>query len=326
MSERPSIVVLTPLKNDAWILRRFLAVTSLFADRIIIADQGSTDGGLEICREFPTVTVIDNSASAYDEASRQRLLIAAGRAAVPMPRILMGIDSDEIFSADSVNSADWLRMLTAPPGTVVFCEKPTLFLSPSTVERRPVDFRVAFVDDDVSPHSASRVHSPRVPMPEGAPQLVLAELKLLHYALTRPEAQKAKFRMYAALENLMATKTAYWRRRYYWHGRVWRPNGPLEPTPPEWYAGWEARGIDMTTIEDVQPYWQDVALLDLMYEHGARRFWLDDVWEKDWERFRRELGRPQRVDQPPWLVRKSIDAAQLALETAASLRQALRRL
>ena len=39
---RPTLVVLTPVRNEAWILRAFLEATSLWADHIIIADQMST--------------------------------------------------------------------------------------------------------------------------------------------------------------------------------------------------------------------------------------------------------------------------------------------
>ena len=155
MSQQPSIVVLTPLKNDAWILRRFLEVTSIFANLIIVADQGSTDGGLEICREFEKVMVIDNSASEYDEASRQELLIATARRLVPLPRILMALDSDEILTADSMDSSDWQRMLVAPPGTAIFFEKPNIYLTPALSERRPLDFLGAFIDDGTARHQAS---------------------------------------------------------------------------------------------------------------------------------------------------------------------------
>jgi hypothetical protein len=323
MSERPAIVVLTPLKNDAWILRRFLEVTSVFADLIIVADQGSTDGGLEICREFEKVTVIDNSASDYDEASRQELLIATARQLVPLPRILMALDSDEVLTADSMGSSGWQRMLAAPPGTAIFFEKPNVYLSPALSERRPLDFLGAFIDDGTTKHQAKRVHSPRLPAPPGCPTLVLQDVKFLHYALARPEAQKAKIRMYAVLENLMGTKSAYWRRRYYWSRRVLKPLGPVEPTPREWLEGWEGRGIDMTTIEDVQPYWQDLATLDLLLEHGSLRFWLDDIWQKDWKRLLAETHRPGRLRPPPWLLRIAIDTAHRLLEMAASLRQRL---
>lgn len=325
MSARPAIVVLTPLKNDAWILRRFLEVTSVFADRILIADQGSTDGGLEICAKFDKVTVLDNSASDYNEASRQAMLIDAARRLVPMPRILMALDSDEILAADALGKPGWQRMLGAAPGTAVFFEKPNVYLSVANVERRPLDFLGAFVDDGAAEHQAKRVHSARLPTPPGCPTLVLDDVKILHYALARPEAQIAKIRMYAALENLMGTKTAYWRRRYYWSRRVLRPLGPVEPTPRAWLAGWEERGIDMTTIEDVQPYWQDLATLDLLIEHGSRRFWLDDIWKKDWQQLLREHPRPGRVEPPPLLLRAALDAGQALLEAAASLRQRLRR-
>jgi hypothetical protein len=303
-----NIVVLTPLKNDSWILRRFLEVTSVFADRIIIADQGSTDGSLEMCAEFPKVTVIDNSASDYDEASRQHLLIRAAREMVPMPRLLLALDCDEILAANAMGTAGWQAMLTSRPGTVVRFEKPNLYLTPANCERRPLDFPGGFVDDDISPHRPQRIHSPRLPTPEDFPQLTLGDVKFLHYALVRPEAQKAKMRMYAALENVMETKSLYTRRRYYWSRKVLRAMGPVEPTPREWYGAWERRGIDMTTIEDVQPYWQDLATLELLRTHGSRRFWLDDIWEKDWRTLDPE------VTPPPRLLTWAIDTAQGTFE------------
>ena len=119
MSERPSIVVLTPLKNDAWILRRFLDVTSVFADLIIVADQGSTDGGLEICREFEKVIVIDNSSSDYDEASRQEMLIATVRSLVPLPRRPMAPDSNDSRTAPPLASPDRHRATATAPGPPV---------------------------------------------------------------------------------------------------------------------------------------------------------------------------------------------------------------
>ena len=186
-----AVVVLTPLKNDAWILRRFLEVASVFADRIIIADEGSTDGGREICAEFEKVTVIDNASSGYDEAARQQLLIRTARELVPMPRTLIALHADEILAANAMSTRGWQAMRDARPGTVLFFEKPNLYLSPFTCERRALDFPGGFVDDGVAEHQGPPVRSPRLPMPTGAPQLTLGDVKFLHYALVRPEAQKA---------------------------------------------------------------------------------------------------------------------------------------
>jgi hypothetical protein len=313
---KPMVVVLTPLRNDAWILRRFLEVTSVFADRILIADQGSTDGGREICAEFPKVTVIENPWSDYDEGERQQLLIRAARELVPMPRILIALAADEILAANAMSSRGWQAMFTARPGTMLFFEKPGLYLSTASCMRRPSDFHGGFVDDDVAEHHPRRIHSPRLPTPPGAPHMTLGDVKFLHYALVRPEAQKAKMRMYAALENVMGTKTLYQRRRRYWSKRALRPVGPIEPTPREWFTAWESRGIDMHAIYDTPPYWQDVATLDLLLKHGSRRFWLDDLWEKDWNRFIVQLGRLARVDPPPFLLRLLVDTVQRVVEWA----------
>jgi len=323
MAARPQIVTLTPLKNDAWILPRFLEVTSQFSDVIIVADEGSTDGGLEILRRFPKVIVIDNSRGDYDEAARQNLLIAKAREAVPLPRILVALDADEILAANALDSAGWQAMLGAAPGTSIFFEKPNLYLTPQECERRPLDFPGAFVDDGVTQHRALRIHSRRLPAPEGGPQLVLSDVKFLHYALVRPEAQKAKMRMYAVLENVMQTKSLYWRRRYYWSRSVLEPMGPIEPTPGEWFSGWERAGIDMRSIEGVQPYWQDLATLEMILKYGSRRFWLDDIWEKDWNAMLLEQGMSGHVSPPPRFLRTALNTAQSLIESAASLRRRL---
>ena len=59
------IVVLTPTKNEEWILERFLRVTTQFADLVIVADQGSTDRTREICERFENVRVIGNPSPDY---------------------------------------------------------------------------------------------------------------------------------------------------------------------------------------------------------------------------------------------------------------------
>lgn len=314
MQSRPAIVVLTPLKNDAWILRRFLEVTSVFADRIVVSNEGAAYGSLALCAEFEKVTVIDNPSDDWDEGQRQELLLRTARELVPLPRLLLALDTDEILAANAMTSRGWQAMLAAVPGTVLFFEKPDLYLSAASCMRRPLDFAGGFVDDGVAELRGRPLHSPRLPMPDGAPHMTLGDVKFLHYSLVRPEAQKAEARMYAALENVLGTKTLWQRRRAYSARRVLRPATPIEPTPREWFTAWESRGIDMTTIRDLQPYWQDVTTLDLLLEYGPRRFWLDDLWEKDWNRFIVQLGRIARVDPPPLPLRLTLDTAQRVVE------------
>ena len=77
------IVVVTPVKNEEWLLERFLAVTSRFADHIIVADQQSTDASRSICARFPKVHLVSNDSLAYDEAHRQKLLLTEARRLSP---------------------------------------------------------------------------------------------------------------------------------------------------------------------------------------------------------------------------------------------------
>src|SRR4051812_20136261 len=111
----PKIVVITPVKNEAWILNRFLQVTSQFADRIIIADQNSTDESVSICQRYLKVTLVRNEFDEYDEASRQRLLIQMARELVPEPKILLALDADEILAANATTTSGWQDMLKAAP-------------------------------------------------------------------------------------------------------------------------------------------------------------------------------------------------------------------
>jgi hypothetical protein len=59
--------------------------------------------------------------------------------------------------------------------------------------------------------------------------------------------------------------------------------GRLERCPTDWFRGWEDAGIDMRTVAQENYHWYDFEVLRLFNEHGARKFWLDDIWDFDWE-------------------------------------------
>jgi glycosyltransferase involved in cell wall biosynthesis len=293
----PKLVVLTPVRNDAWILPRFLEITGRVADVIIILDQNSTDGSVELCKAHPKVVFLKNESDKYDEASRQKILIDAARKQVPGPRVLLALDADEIISADAFESEDWKRGMSAAPGTVWQIEKPTFLGGMDKVIRYPGGFPLGFVDDD-SPHNPRLIHSVRVPMRDDSPVLKLDQIKALHYALLRPRAQAAKARMYAAVENLAGSRHLLARRMMYGAAKDYSTEGPIEPTPRQWLEGWEKLGIDMATVPDDPPHWQDFELLRLFEKHGTRRFWLDDFWSQDWENYRLEAVRRGIADMP----------------------------
>lgn len=307
----PAIIVLTPVKNESWILKRFLSVTSQFADHIIIADQNSEDDSRDIARGFPKVRLIDNQEALFDNQARQKLLIAEARRLVSGPRILLALDADEILCADALQSKDWQQMLAAAPGTVLCFEKPTLYNGTSQCIRYPAcDSPLGYVDDGAD-YQGLAFHSNRVPLPPGAPRLKLPELKMIHYALARLDAQRSKVRLYSVRENDTGF-TPLWKRRIsYSRRRDYCEDGPVERVPQQWFSNWEAMGIDMRSIETADYYWWDAELLLRLGKNGCRRYWLDDIWDANWEDML-EHARQRGITPLPTVIERPSPAHKLA--------------
>src|SRR2546425_10654486 len=100
VSDPVRVVVVTPVRNEAWILERFLSVTSRFADHIIVADQRSSDDSRAICSRYPKVTVIDNPTDEFNERDRQLLLLRQARALGPPPPVILAPDARGRLAGD----------------------------------------------------------------------------------------------------------------------------------------------------------------------------------------------------------------------------------
>jgi len=280
-SQSPKIVVITPIKNEAWILDRFLAVMSQFADHIIIADQNSTDESVAICKNYPKVTLIANNAKEYNEAERQLLLIQTARDLVPEHKIILALDADEMLAANATQTPGWQTMLEAKPGTVLFIEKVSICGDTNQCIRY-YPFPLGYVDDG-SEHKPSKIHSVRVPMPEYASKLILHDVKILHYLLMRPEAQSSKVRFYSMVENTLGKGNSFSRRITYNPKKDYTKEGSVETSNSAWFDAWEAIGIDMKSITTSHYYWYDFEVLSYFQKYGYYHFWLEDIWNFDWE-------------------------------------------
>lgn len=114
MANKPTLIVITPVRNEAWVLEAFLTHCSSWADHIIVADQHSTDGSREICARFPKVTLIDNPTQEWVEHEcRARLLEEAQR--IPGDKIVFGLDADEFLSDGFEKTEGWRRIMESKP-------------------------------------------------------------------------------------------------------------------------------------------------------------------------------------------------------------------
>ena len=328
MSEPSRIVVVTPVRNEAWILDRFLSVASRVADRIIVADQRSTDESRAICLRYPKCTVIDNPTDEFNEGERQRLLIHHARALVPSPRIILALDADEILAADAVQASGWRSMLGAAPGTIVCVDRVDLYETPDRCMRHDRLTPLGYVDDGVE-HAARDMHSVRVPIPDHAPRLLLSDVTVLHYATLRPGALASKLRWYSVLENVRGTCPWVFKRRLrYSHAMHvnFTGAGRIVSSPAAWFRRWEEAGIDMRTVHDDLYHWYDVEVLRYFRAYGTRTFWLDDIWDFDWEACRQDASRRHEFGIPDARVQGPPRALIEAMRGLSWLHRAQRRL
>ena len=284
----PSVICLTPVKNEAWIIERFLKCTSLWADHIIIADQCSDDRTVEIARKFQKVTLISNENQDLDEVQRQHLLIDAARK-FPEPRILIALDADEFLTPNFMDSPEWKTVLSSPKGTVIQFLWANIKPDMSSYWTPPLDQPFGFHDDG-STHRGKTIHSSRIPVPEMAPVLRLRDIKVMHYQYTDWERMKSKHRWYQCWERIHdPLRSAVDIYRQYHHMDV-VPEALLQPLPTEWLRGYEAHGIDMTSVYRDRPYWWDKEVLAILRQYGARLFAREDIWSIDWQQIETDIG------------------------------------
>lgn len=285
------IIILTPVKNEEWILEQFLSSVSLFADCIIVADQFSTDQSREICRKFDKVTLIDNKSEKYDEASRQHLLIEAARQQFPEARrIFFCLDADELFSADSLTYTEtWDKIKALPQGTSIYIEKPdVLYGIKRSVRWKDNYFAIGYVDDGLT-HKATTIHSKRIPENPAGDNVYIDNIKILHFAHSRRNVQSAKLRYYSVIENINQSKPFYLRRFAYpcfYDEKKNYPAESIEPMPDKWLARYDELGINLRQLPDPEFSWHDFEILRFFKKYGYSKFYLENIWDFDWEKAR----------------------------------------
>jgi len=198
MINKPLLICMTPVRNEAWVLQAFLKATSLWADYIILADQQSTDRSKEIAMCYPKVILIENSCPEFNESERQKMLIGRARQIVG-DKILIGLDADEIFSANYIDTEDWKKIKRSKPGDVFcfrwanICMNQKEYWSPETY------FPWMFHDDGKEPHGnyVRNIHSMRIPFPiEEKQMFYVTDFKVMHLSYLNNFRNESKNRFY----------------------------------------------------------------------------------------------------------------------------------
>jgi hypothetical protein len=276
---KPTVICLVPVKNEAWILERFLKCAGLWADHIIIADQCSDDGSREITRKYSKVILLDNATEGFNEHVRQTLLLEAARE-LPGPRLLVSLDADEILSASWMTSEEWRAIIDAPAGTVGTLRWANVRSDFQTYWDGPAFPRLLM--DDGTPYQGTDMHGPHIPFPPHATVIHLEEIRVLHYQYTSWTRMRHKHRWYQCWERLMHPERRPIDIYRQYHHMNTIPEDAYKPLPTEWFDGYERQGIDMTSVQDEPVYWWDKEVLRWFEEYGTGHFRRESVWDIDW--------------------------------------------
>jgi glycosyltransferase involved in cell wall biosynthesis len=301
---KPTIICITPVRNERWIIDKFLKAASIWADHIILADQNSDDGTREVAARYPKVRLIGNPSAVFNEPERRELLMAEARR-IPGPRLIFGLDADELLSADFLESPEWNTMLAVRPGTTIWMQWVNLYDACRScyVFYPEPEGAFAYMDDGRAIDS-TYIHSPRIPHNRDQPSLYISKGKVLHYQYLYWPRLKSKARWYQCIERARyPRKSAIEIYRIYHHMDVAR--GPkigqgCDEVSPLWFLGYEQRGIDATSFEaDHHPYFERETIR-LMQENGVQQFKKDAIWDVNWVKIAtfHDIENPQRFADP----------------------------
>jgi glycosyltransferase involved in cell wall biosynthesis len=279
MPECPKIICLTPVKNEAWILERFLRLASLWADHIIIADQFSTDGSQDIARRFEKVILVNNTSEAFNEPGRQKLLIDEARK-IEGPKLLITLDADECFTPNYATSTEWQTMLNAKPGTI-FKFQMVHFQPDLRSMRYDIHYNWGYMDDGAD-HIGQKIHSTRIPLPKGNPAIALNEIKIIHFQFTDWERMKSKHRWYMCYERINFPKRSSITIYRMYHQMYSFPKDHYAPIPQKWFEDYGKLGIDISSVYCEGKLFWDREILNLFDQYGTAYFKREAIWDVDW--------------------------------------------
>lgn len=265
------IVALTPVKNEAWILPLFCQSASIWADYIIIADQGSTDNSREIALQFPKVTVINNDSADLDEGYRDGLLVRKARELVGYNGIFLRIDADELFTPN-FESDEWKRIKESKAGTIWFFDWLQINKDFCSYWKSHPTFG-AFIDDgrEYNPHGL--IHARELFIPDNPEDVITAQdIGLLHFQFVDWNRMRSKHRWYQCYERInFPQKSAidiY--RMYHW---MYDSGRDIRKVPSEWTEVYLSKyGIDLHGYVKEKRYWWDDKTEAYLKEYSPKFF------------------------------------------------------
>jgi len=253
------ILCLTPVKNEEWILDRFIQCALLWADKIVILDQGSEDRTPAIAKSYSDVIYEDIGEIEYNEGFFRKRLIETARK-YSKNAILISIDADEALSSRIFDGKVMDRICALKEGTGFSFKLANIDPSYDCYWEQLEPTIAGFVDDG-DEYNANWISTPRFPL-IGKPILEIEEVKLLHFQYVDWHRMESKQRWYKVKEKINDSNASSIRiyRRYTHMYRAMKGQKPLDPL---FFIKYEENGIDMRAFKKTT-YWWDKKVIEML--------------------------------------------------------------
>lgn len=290
MKTKPTVICLTPVRNEAWILDYFLKEASLWADHIIIADQLSTDGSREIALKFSKVILVDNLSNKFNEPERQKLLINEARK-INGSRLLVALDADEFFSPEIFKNGIWNEITDAQPNTLFYFQWANI--RPGFQKMWFSNYKpFAFMDDGTERKDESLIHTTRIPAPQNCFKIKQKEIKVIHLQYIDWNRMQSKHRWYQCYEKIMFPQKSPLDIFRMYHHMYAIKSDDLVSVPYHWKMFFKESGIESIPCSSDKGYWWDKSILDFFDQFGLSTFRKTAIWDLNWREQGLKWGNP----------------------------------
>jgi len=288
MNKKKSVICLTPIRNESWILEKFLGSASMWADHIIISDQNSDDNSRDIAGRYEKVRLIKNSYTKYNEFLIRQILFEEARK-IKGDNVLIALDADEFFTPDLFFSDEWEKVLTSNPGTVIKSKRVNFFPDFRYYWFSPMDISWGFIDDNTE-YSAGKIHTNRMIEPKGANTLLLEKIKIMHFQYTDWNRMVSKHRWYQCYERINnPDKSSIEIFRPYHHMYAIKKS-EVKKIPDEWLNYYKQSGIELAIANRQKYYYWEKLVLEFFDKYGTEFFKKEDIWDINWEIAANDFG------------------------------------
>jgi hypothetical protein len=200
--------------------------------------------------------------------------------------VVIALDADEIIAADGLDSSFWNALRSLKKGTSIFFRKIDLLPGcKEYVDYEDTWYPLGWIDDGLTAHKGKAIHSIRIPFINEHSIFRSDKITVLHLQRLRPSVQEAKRCFYQVIERNRGNMPWYWRRKRYsyadFHGIHLKQKLILN----SWLNYGRECDIDITLLKDAEYNWFEDGVINSLLKHGCKKYWLDDIWSKDWKSY-----------------------------------------